>query len=107
VLLLFGALAGVAGCAWWQAHFAQLNCAAIDVVEDAPTLVNIVATCSSIALTPAGILPCVEAVAGAKWPADVLQCFVAAEAMVRKGQPAKCPAFDKGKATLEAARVPR
>jgi hypothetical protein len=88
-------------CAWWQANFGKLDCAALVTIQDAPQLVTIVTECAAIAVNSAAILPCVEAAAASKWPSDVLQCFVAAQAMSAKGKATGCPAFDTAKAGMK------
>lgn len=97
--ILLGLL--LSSCAWWQANFGKLDCAAIVTVQDAPQLVTIVAACAAIAVSTAAILPCVEAAAASKWPSDVLQCFVTAQAMSAKGKATGCPAFDTVKAGMK------
>jgi hypothetical protein len=87
-------LLSMPGCAWWQKHGSQIDCAALSTVEDAPQLVTIVEGCMAIAVDPAAIPACVEAAAASKWTNDVIQCFTSAAQ-----SKAKCPAYEAGKAS--------
>ena len=97
LFLLAGSL--FAGCAWWQKHEQQIDCAAIAAVEDAPLLISIVTQCEEIAVDLAAVLPCIQGAAGSKWTNDVMSCFYAAS----QGKTA-CPAFAKAKATMDAKK---
>jgi hypothetical protein len=87
VLLLSILLPALASCAWFQKHESSIDCATVDVVADAPALLAIVESCGGIA-SPTGLLPCVQAVAETRWPANVISCFTAAA----QGK-ASCPAY--------------
>ena len=105
----FVILATLAGCAWWQAHKSQLNCAAIATVENAPTLIGIVSSCAAIAVNVAAVLPCIEAAAGSEWAGDIVACFAADGAglvacpAARTGALRASPASADAQAKLRAA----
>ena len=84
-------LANAAGCAWWQKHEPQFDCAGLATITDAPVLIGIVMQCTEIATTPAAILPCIEGAAGNSWTQDVIKCFYTAS----QGK-ASCPAYRDG-----------
>ena len=100
VFLAASLLAGMIGCAWWQKHGPQIDCAALATVTDAPQLVAIVEGCMAIAVSPAAIPACVEAAAASKWTSDIIACFSdSAQGKVN------CPAYKTGQAQLKAMRA--
>ena len=86
------------GCAWWQKHESQFDCAAIATVENAPALFQIVTQCAAIAVNAAAILPCVEGAAGSEWASDIIKCFY--QASLHKDK-LVCPAYSTTRAKLQ------
>lgn len=86
-------LLATVSCSWWQKHGSEVSCAAITTVQNAPQLMEIVIQCTSISVSPANIIPCIESAAGSKWASDVIQCFAGTV-----GGVTSCPAVPLGAA---------
>ena len=88
----------IVGCAWWQKHEAQFDCAAIATIDNAAALFQIVTQCEAISVNAAAILPCIEGAAGSEWASDIVKCFY--QASLHKDK-VVCPAYSTVRAKLQ------
>jgi len=84
-------------CGTVQSRTTIIDCAVLDTVLDAGQLLQIVQSCSQIAVSSDAIIPCITAASNSKWTTDVIGCF---NATVNHGalNPPIVPAIEKLKA---------